>query len=179
MDTKITISESTLSRFLFSNTKMALLWLVLRVYVGWLWLEAGWEKFNNPVWIGDQAGVGISGFFNGSLAKVTGAHPDVSGWYAYFIEHFAMQHAVLFSYLITYGEIAVGLGLIVGLFTGLAAFFGAVMNFNFMFAGTVSINPLMLLIGIFIISAYRVAGFIGLDYFVLPLFRKYFKSNIH
>lgn len=168
MDTQVTFPHSKLSVFLFRDTRTAFFWLILRVYVGWLWLEAGWQKFNNPMWVGDQVGVAINGFFQGSLAKVTGAHPDVSGWYAYFIEQVAMPNSVFFSYLITYGEIAVGLGLIVGLFTGLAGFFGAVMNFNFMFAGTVSINPLMLLIQIPIVLAWRTAGWLGLDRFVLP-----------
>ena len=77
----------------------------------------------------------------------------------------ALPHPVIFSYLIVFGEIAVGLGLIVGLFTALAAFFGVVMNFNFLFAGTVSVNPIMLLMGILIVLAWRTCGYFGLDYF--------------
>lgn len=164
--------ESKVSRFLFSDTRMAWLWLLARVYVGWIWLEAGWGKINNPVWVGDQAGVAVTGFLNGALAKTAGAHPDVSSWYAWFINNVALGNATIFSYLVAYGEVAVGLALIVGFMTGIAAFFGALMNFNFLFAGTVSINPLLVLLEIFLILAWRTAGWWGLDRWFLKIFRR-------
>jgi thiosulfate dehydrogenase [quinone] large subunit len=77
-------------------------------------------------------------------------------------------HPIFFSYLITFGELAVGVGLILGAFTGIAAFFGILMNFNYLFAGTVSINPLLLLIELFLVLAWRNAGWLGLDRWLLP-----------
>ena len=38
--------------------------------------------------------------------------------------------------LVAVGELLIGVGLILGVFTGIAAFFGAFMNWNFMMAGT-------------------------------------------
>jgi len=164
----INLPQSKIAKFLFTDTRLAGLWLLLRLYIGYEWLMAGWGKLTdeNGVWIGAKAGTAINGFFIAALKKASGEHPAVSGWYAWFIENIALQHTVIFSYLIVFGEIAVGLGLIVGLFTALAAFFGAFMNFNFLFAGTVSINPLFALIEIFIILAWRTAGYWGLDYFL-------------
>lgn len=164
----IEISEPPLSRFAFSDTRFAWVWVPVRLYVGWEWLAAGWEKVTDPVWVGSQAGTAVQGFLNGALQKTAGAHPSVSGWYANFINNAALPHPVLFSYLVTYGEIAVGLGLILGAFTGIAAFFGVFMNFNYLFAGTVSINPFLLLIQLFLILAWRNAGWWGLDRFLLP-----------
>lgn len=161
------IPEPPLAKFLFANTRMAWLWLIIRLYVGWQWLAAGWEKLGNPVWTGSHAGTAVSGFLNGALQKTGGTHPDVSGWYAAFINHFALPHAAGFSYLVTYGEIIIGVLLILGLFTGIAAFFGTFMNLNYLFAGTVSINPLLLLLQLFLILAWRVAGWYGLDKYVL------------
>lgn len=163
----IELPRSKAAKFLFADTRLAALWLVLRLYLGYEWLTAGWGKVTNPdgVWVGAKAGAAIAGFLNGALQKTTGEHPDVSGWYAWFIQNVAQPHPIIFSYLVAYGEIAVGLGLIAGLFTALAAFFGLAMNFNFMFAGTVSVNPLMALIGIFLILAWRTSGYFGLDYF--------------
>ena len=160
--------QTKFSRFLFTDTRMAWFWLLLRLYAGWEWVTAGWDKIHNPLWVGAQAGTAISGFLNGALAKTSGVHPDVFGWYAWFIEHFAIPHATSFSYLVSFGELAVGLGLIFGLFTALAAFFGAVMNFNYLFAGTVSINPLFGLIEILLLLAWRTAGYYGLDNFRKP-----------
>jgi thiosulfate dehydrogenase [quinone] large subunit len=165
--TYIEIGEPKFSRFLFADTRFSWFWLIVRLYVGWQWLEAGWGKLNSPLWVGAQAGVGVKGFLTGSLQKAAGSHPDVSGWYAAFIQNFAIPHAVLFSYLVTYGEVAVGLLLILGLFTGIAAFVGTFMNLNYLFAGAVSINPLLLLLQLFLILAWRIAGWLGLDRWIL------------
>src|SRR4029078_8976800 len=47
------------------------------------------------------------------------------------------------GYVIVFGEIAIGLGLIFGVLTGFAAFFGALMNMSFLLAGSASTNPVM------------------------------------
>lgn len=164
----IQIPEPQLSRFVFSDTRFSWIWLLLRLYVGYQWVMAGWEKVTSATWVGSSAGTAIQGFLNGALAKAGGANPAVSSWYGYFISNVALPHTVLFSYLITYGELAVGLGLILGAFTGIAAFFGVLMNFNYLFAGVVSINPLLILIELFLILAWRNAGWLGLDKFLLP-----------
>lgn len=163
----IEIEEPGFSKFLFSSTGFAWFWLIVRVYVGWEWLTAGWDKMRNPVWVGDKAGTAIAGFLQGALNKTAGAHPDVSGWYASFIQHFALPHAGFFSYLVTYGEVLVGIALILGAFTGIAAFFGSFMNLNYLFAGTVSVNPFLLVLQLFLILAWRNAGWLGLDRWLL------------
>ncbi len=164
----VQFEEPPITRFLFADTRIAWVWLLVRLYVGYQWFEAGWAKVNNPAWVGSSAGTAISGFLNGALAKTAGSHPDVSGWYAAFVQHVALPNAALFSYLVTFGELAVGIGLILGLFTGIAAFFGTFMNLNYLFAGTVSTNPFLLFLQLFLILAWRVAGWFGLDRWILP-----------
>lgn len=166
---KILIPEPPLAKFLFADTRMAWAWLPLRIYLGYEWVVAGWGKVNSPVWTGDQAGVAIQGFIKGAVAKSGGAHPDVAGWYSAFLEGFVSHNAALFGHLIAWGELAVGVALIVGLFTGIAAFFGAFMNMNFLLAGTVSANPIMFIGQLVLILAWRTAGWIGLDRWLLPL----------
>lgn len=164
----IDIPEPKLSRFLFGDTRMAWVWLVLRLYIGYEWIVAGWGKATSAAWTGSAAGSAMQGFLNGALAKTTGAHPDVSSWYAYFISNFVLHHTVFFSYLVTYGELAVGVALIIGAFTGIAAAFGAFMNLNYLFAGTLSVNPFLFVIELFLIIAWRNAGWLGLDRWLLP-----------
>src|SRR5690606_13786376 len=94
---------------------------------------------------------------------------DVSGWYAAFLENVALPNATLFSYLVAYGELLVGLGLIVGLLTGIAAFFGSLMNISFLFAGTISTNPLLFILATWLVLGWKVAGWYGLDRWALPL----------
>ena len=165
------IPEPPITRFLFADTRLALVWLLIRLYVGYEWLMAGWEKITNPagVWVGPKAGVAIQGFVQGALQKTTGDHPNVAGWYAYFLQNFVLPHTTLWSYFIVYGELLVGLGLIVGLFTGIAAFFGGLMNANYLLAGTVSSNPTLFILATGLVLAWRVAGYWGLDRWALPL----------
>jgi thiosulfate dehydrogenase (quinone) large subunit len=164
------IPEPNVTRFLFADTRLAPLWTLVRLYVGYEWLIAGWGKLTNPagVWVGDKAGAAITGFLTGSLGKTTGDHPDVQGFYAWFIQHIALPNAALFSYMVTFGEILVGVALILGLFTGIAAFFGGFMSANFLLAGTVSSNPVLFVLATLLVLAWRVAGYWGLDLFVLP-----------
>jgi thiosulfate dehydrogenase [quinone] large subunit len=162
------VPESALSRVLFADTRLSPLWLVLRLYVGWEWLQAGWHKIGSPAWVGADAGQAVGGFLKGALAKAGGESPQVSGWYAWFIEHVALPNAAVFSYLVAFGEVAVGIALILGLFTGVAAFMGGLMNANYLLAGTLSTNPLLFILATWLVLGWRVAGWLGLDRWVLP-----------
>jgi thiosulfate dehydrogenase [quinone] large subunit len=163
------IPEPAVARFLFSDTRMAWFWLIVRVYCGWEWLEAGWAKVLNPAWFGSGAGGALRGFVNGALQKAAGDHPDVTDWYAALLQTFVLPNATFFANLVAVGEVLVGLGLIAGALTGIAAFFGTVMNANYLLAGTVSTNPLLFILGTWLVLAWRVAGWWGLDRWLLPL----------
>jgi thiosulfate dehydrogenase [quinone] large subunit len=162
------IPEPPIARFLFADTRLAWLWLIIRVYTGWQWLDAGWGKVTNPAWFGPNAGSALTGFVNGALQK-SATTPDVTDWYAAFLQAFVLPHAALFANVVAVGELLVGLGLIFGALTGIAAFFGTVMNANYLFAGTLSTNPILFILGTWIVLAWRVAGWYGLDRWLLPL----------
>ena len=110
----------------------------------------------------------ILGFVKRALTHTGGEHADVTGWYAAFLQHVVVPNAAVFSFVITGGELLVGLGLLLGAFTGIAAFFGLTMNASYLLGGTVSVNPILAIIGIFVILAWRNAGWIGLDRYLLP-----------
>lgn len=165
----IEIKDSPFSHKVFSTTAYSWIWVLVRFYVGYEWIAAGLDKIKNPVWIGEKAGVAITGFVQGALAKTSGPHPDVSSWYAWFLQNIVSTHPIFWSHLITYGEVAVGAGLILGAFTGIAAFFGLFMNMNYLFAGTVSINPILGIFSVLLILGWKVAGYIGLDRYLLLL----------
>lgn len=177
------VPEPPLARFLFADTRIAWLWLIVRLYVGWQWLVAGVDKltgYNIDIghwadkpgqsWIfTDHLGAQLTGFLHGAVAQATGAHPAVQGWYSWLVQNVGIPWAGFFSYLVTFGEILVGLGLIFGVLTGIAAFFGLFMNMNFLLAGAVSINPIIGGLALFLILAWRVAGYYGVDRWLLPL----------
>lgn len=162
------IEDSPIARSLFGDVRWAWLWLIVRLYVGWEWLQAGLSKVNNPAWTGSNAGAAITGFVKGALAKTGGEHPDVQPWYASFLENVVLPNAAFWSQLVTWGEVLVGIALLIGLFTGIAALFGSFMNMNYLLAGTVSTNPILFLGALFLVLAWKIAGWWGLDRWVLP-----------
>ncbi len=178
------IPEPPIARFLFADTRMAWLWLIVRLYVGYEWLTAGWEKltgysisigsfgekspFGAWVFSGHDGGA-IKGFVAGALAQTSGSHPAVQGWYAWFLQTIVLPNAAVFAYMVTFGEVLIGLGLIFGVLTGIAAFFGVFMNLNFLLAGAVSINPVIGVLALFLVLAWRIAGYYGVDLYLLPL----------
>jgi thiosulfate dehydrogenase [quinone] large subunit len=179
------IPEPPIARFLFADTRMAWLWLIVRLYVGYEWLTAGLEKltghnftigagFGAPVqggsWVfGSNTGAAIKGFVAGALAQASGAHPAVQSWYAAFLRAVVLPNAALFAYIITFGEVLVGIALVLGILTGIASFFGVFMNLNYLLAGTVSTNPILGVLALFLILAWRIAGYYGVDRYLLPL----------
>ncbi len=84
------------------------------------------------------------------------------------IENLFLPNAWLMSHLVAFGEVLVGIALIVGFLTGVSAFLGGLMNAAFLLAGTLSSNPVMLILATWIVLAWRVAGYYGLDYWILP-----------
>lgn len=164
----VALDDSPIAKILFGDVRLAWLWLILRLYVGWEWLQAGWGKLNNPAWTGSKAGTALTGFINGALAKTAGDHPDVQAWYAWFLQHVVLPRASLWSFLVSWGETLVGVALILGIFTGIAAFFGSFMNVNYLLAGTVSTNPILFVLATWLVLAWKTAGWWGLDRVALP-----------
>lgn len=166
----IAITDSPVARALFNEPRWSWLWLIARIYVGWTWLSAGLEKLSNPAWV--QGGTALKGFWEHAVAvPAPPAHPPVAfNWYRSFLQ-FLLNGGdyTWFAKLITAGEIAIGVALILGLFTGIAAFFGGFLNWNFMMAGSASSNPMLFLIAILLVLAWKTAGWLGLDRWVLPL----------
>ena len=164
----VEIPEPRVSKFLFGDSRLGWIWFVARIYVGYQWLSAGWEKVAGNGWIGTGAGGPLRGFLAGAIAQQGGPHPNVASWYAWFLANVVAAHAGIFANIVAFGEVAAGAGLILGAFTGIAAFAGAFMNLNYLFAGAVSTNPILLAIELFLILAWRNAGWLGLDRWLLP-----------
>jgi thiosulfate dehydrogenase [quinone] large subunit len=157
------------ARFLFNNSAAGLFWLPVRVFVGVAWLDAGLHKFNDPGWT--QGGSALRAYWDRAVAiPEAPARPAITfEWYRDFLNILRDANAeTWFAWLVTLGEIAVGVGLILGALTGIAAFFGAFMNMSFLLAGSASTNPVMFILAIGLMLAWKVAGYYGLDRWLLP-----------
>jgi thiosulfate dehydrogenase [quinone] large subunit len=117
-----------------------------------------------------QVGDAVAGFARGALERGTaGEHPDVAySWYVAWLEWLRDSGHTFFGPLVAIGEVVIGICLILGLFVGIMAFLGAVLNFSFVFAGSAGVNPAMILVSGLLILAWRNAGWYGLDRFLLP-----------
>lgn len=164
---EVEIPSPAFSRVLFDTTKFAWLWAALRIYLGYQWLESGLGKLGNPAWM--NGGEALKGFWTRAVA--TDPKPVIKyDWYRSFIQGLLDAGSYTwFAKLIVFGEILVGAALILGLLTGIAAFFGGFMNINFMLAGTASSNPVLYTIAILLMLAWKVAGYWGVDYYLLPV----------
>jgi thiosulfate dehydrogenase [quinone] large subunit len=156
--------------WLRNHVYASVLLLVARLYIGWEWLTAGWGKVTN--------GFSAEKFLQKAVANPVTSHNEaVYPTYNAFLEHVALPNADLFSFMVAWGELLVGLGLILGCLTTAAGFFGVMMNFAFLFAGTVSSNPWMILIGFFLLIGGRNTGMLGVDRFLYPLYDRIFHRN--
>ena len=167
---RVQFDDPPFVKALFNSTDWSWLWLLVRLYLGYSWLSAGLGKLSNPAWT--QTGTALQGFWERAVAVPDApARPAIAfGWYRAFIQVMLDGgHYVWFAKLVTVGELLVGVALILGLFTGIAAFFGGFMNWNYLMAGTASTNPALFLLAIVLVLAWKTAGWWGLDRWILPL----------
>src|SRR5690625_2868604 len=157
--------------FIRNNKVFAGVLAFIRVYIGYQWLTAGWGKA--------MGGFDASGFIQGAIANAGGENPTVQAWWGAFLETFALPNAEMFSFMVAWGEVLVGIALILGIFTNFAALMGITMNFAFLFSGTVSTNAQMVVLTIFLLVAGFNAGRYGLDRWVIPFLKDQIKTIKH
>ncbi|HZT05888.1 MAG TPA: DoxX family membrane protein [Chloroflexota bacterium] len=149
---------------------MAIVWLLARLFIGYQWIESGWEKLRDPAWMG-ATGEGILSYWQRAVAIPASGRPPITyDWYRTFIQFLIDTHsAPWFSKVIVFGELAVGIAIVLGAFVGIAAAAGLAMNMAFLLAGSASTNPVLAMFEVALILAWKNAGYIGLDRYLLPL----------
>lgn len=181
------IPEPPIARFFFADTRMAWFWLIVRVLVGAGWVAAGVSKVTGyafgirangpPWWFMANDGAAVKTFANMAInhggAQAVPGFPDwvvgAPSWYASFLQSVVVPNAGVFAYLVAFGEILVGLALIFGCFTGIAALFGLFMNINYILSGVVDPNLVTAVETLFLMAAWRISGYYGVDRWLLPL----------
>ena len=156
--------------WLFRSRAASVIWLAVRLVLGYWWLNAGYQK----IWGSEKAGfwfgggAGVKGFAtNGVLGSATGKGGASYGWWAGFLHNFVVPNASWIAKVIALGELAIGIALIIGLFTGLAALGGLLLNVIYMFTGSAGVNPAYAVLEVPLVLAWRNAGYLGLDRYAL------------
>lgn len=165
------VKDPWLASFLFNDVRSASVWFAIRLYVGLAWLDAGWHKVTDPAWVG--GGSALKAYWERAVAVPASGRPPIAedyGWYREVLTFMLNNnwHEVM-ALVISYGEVLVGIGLILGVFTGIAAFFGTFMNMSFMLAGSASTNPVLFGAAVLLVLAWKVAGYWGVDRYLLPM----------
>jgi thiosulfate dehydrogenase [quinone] large subunit len=165
---EVPIPEAHFSRFLRASKFAAALYIGIRLSMAYEWLTSGWAKAQNPAWV--QTGTALQSFWQKAVAVPAAPAQPLITYPAYraFIQYM-LDHGwyVAMGKLIPAGELLIGLALLLGAFTGIAALAGLFMNFNFMYAGSTSVNPTLILLEAILIFGWRVAGWYGLDRYLL------------
>lgn len=163
------IEEPNFVKQLFNNPRFSVIWLAVRVWLGMQWIDAASHKINSPAWT--QTGDALKGYWTNAVTIPETGRPAITfGWYRDFLQSLIDAEAYTwFAKLVAYGELIIGIALIVGAFVGIAAFFAGFMNWNFMMAGSASSNPLLFVAAVGLILSWKIAGYIGADYFLLNL----------
>jgi thiosulfate dehydrogenase [quinone] large subunit len=170
-----------LADWFFRSKTASVLWLAARLWLGYGWVNAGYQK----LWGSEKAafwnggGVGVKGFATAGVAGSTaGKGAGASyGWWAGFLHSFVIPNASWIAKLVTVSELAIGVLLILGLFTGAAAVAGLALNLVYMFTGSAGVNPAYGIVAVFLILAWRNAGYLGADRFALPRVRDLFHRH--
>ena len=117
MKETVHIEEPKVARFLFTSPAAAPIWLVARIWLGYQWLHAGWEKitgtesgwhwaFTPQSWLKTSAG--LKGFAGFALTNAKGPHAAVNyGWYAAFLRWIERSGAGFLAPVIAIGEFVV------------------------------------------------------------------------
>ena len=156
-------------RLLMGNVFFALVWMPLRFFLGRDWLVHGGEKIGDPAWM--NGGDALRGYWEQAIVVPESGRPPISyDWYRQFLQYMLDNGwYTWFAKLVAWGEVLVGLALVVGALVGLSAFLGTFMNFSYMLAGSASTNPVLFGLGVFLVLAWKVAGHWGLDRWLLPV----------
>lgn len=96
--------------------------VLLRVYTGVFFAWHGFGKLRR------------GGFADGMEGFLNSQAENSFGFYRPFIENVVLPNKSMFAATVAWGELAVGLAMIVGLATRYAAAFGAILVLNFWFA---------------------------------------------
>lgn len=104
----------------------------LRAFLGVTFVYAGIQKLTDPQFFRPSA----PGYIGRQIASFAHGSP-ISG----LLLHTALPHATFFGALIAYGEIAIGVGTLVGLFARPAAAFGLLLSLIFFLSASWKVHP--------------------------------------
>ena len=114
------------------NISVATLLLPLRLFLGISFIAAGWDKLSDPTFFDTSA----PGYIGNQLAGFASQSP-LGG----FLTAVAVPNATLFGAMVLAGELAIGFGTLLGLFSRTAAIFGCILSLTLWLTASWQVTP--------------------------------------
>lgn len=127
--------------------------LLLRVGAGFYILMQGYEKLTG-------------GFAIDGLVSVIRDNQDSPAWYKALFETVIAHNLELFKWAVQLGEIAIGLGSILGIMSYTASAFGVFIMVNYILADMIFTYPLQLVMFVILLMNRRTLEQISLNHFI-------------
>jgi thiosulfate dehydrogenase [quinone] large subunit len=136
---------------------LAVGWLAMRVWLGIMWIQAGSAKLFGAEAAGfiHNNGAGVAGFAAHGIPAYT--------WWGSFLHSFVVPNAGWIGVLVAVAEFAIGVALVAGLFTRIAALGSLALLFTYVMSGTASVCAFYALFAIVILTMWRTSSWIGID----------------
>ena len=152
---------------LLASTRLAPIWLIPRLYVGWIWMSVGWALLQSPAWMQDGSALREAWMPDRSSASWAIDQPGAG---VNLIPHL-IDSGLLgwIARLTAIGITIAGIAVMLGIATGFAAFTGVVLSANIIATGSVVLGPEVIMLAVLLVLAWKTAGWIGLDRWALPL----------
>jgi len=144
-------------QWLAKSKIMAVGWTAMRVWLGIMWIQAGVAKLwgaENSAFLHNE-GAGVAGF----AAHGTPAY----SWWGTFLHGFVVPNSGWIGILVALAEFTIGIGLVLGLFTRVAALGSLALLFTYVMSGTASVCAFYALFAIVILATWKTSTWIGID----------------
>jgi thiosulfate dehydrogenase (quinone) large subunit len=136
---------------------MAVGWTAMRVWLGIMWIQAGSAKLwgaENPAFLHNN-GAGVAGFASHGVPAYS--------WWGSFLHNFVVPNSGWIAILVAVAEFMIGVALVSGLFTRVAAVGSLTLLFTYVMSGTASVCALYALFAIVILTFWRTSSWLGID----------------
>lgn len=150
----------------------ALAWTAARVWLGVMWIQAGAAKLwgaENPAFL-HHNGAGVAGFATHGTPAYT--------WWGHFLHSFVVPNSGLIGVTVAVAEWVIGIALVAGFFTRIAALASLALLFTYVMSGTASVCAFYALFAIVILVMWRTASWLGIDG-AIASYRQHHTHNAH
>jgi thiosulfate dehydrogenase [quinone] large subunit len=144
-------------QYLTHSKLMAIGWTAMRIWLGIMWIQAGVAKIwgaENPAFM-HNGGSGVAGFAAHGAAAYS--------WWGSFLHSFVVPNSGWIGVVVAIAEFSIGVALVLGLFTPLAALGSLALLFTYVMSGTASVCAFYALFAVVILATWKTSSMFGID----------------